>query len=136
MLRAAAEAHFAAVPNAHHERMIRKLLDTAQNYSQRRNEIAHGFVNGWRPEGTPVSEHGYVLMPFMHAPRKARFDASAVAPHSSPKRPLLRPTYLYSSAEIMVLCHRFQILTQEAVHLPTTIFYERRRAEKLGLLRK
>jgi hypothetical protein len=117
MIRAAAEAYFAAYPNPGGHTLLKKLLDDALEFSGRRNEIAHGFVNGWRPEQAPKSDHGFVLMPFHYSPRKSKFDTSEILMQSSPRRPVLRQAYIYSSKEIDAFRVQFESLARHAQNL-------------------
>ena len=136
MIGAAAEAYFAAYPNPGGEELIKKLLSDAINFSNRRNEIAHGFVNGWRPEDAPPSDAGWVSMPFHYSPRKSKFDRSKVAPQSMPVRPALRHAYLYSSKEINAFRAQFEALTQHALSLSTAIRVLRNPAEEAARARR
>lgn len=120
MIRAAAEAYFAAYPNPGGEKLLDDLLDEASNFSARRNEIAHGFVNGWRPEDSPDTPKGFVLMPFNYTPRKSKFDATATM-QTRPPRPKLRPSYLYSAKEIDTFRSHFERLSTHAMNVSTGI---------------
>lgn len=130
MIGAAAEAYFAAYPNPGGEALIKKLLNDAINFSNRRNEIAHGFVNGWRPEEAPPSDAGFVLMPFHYSSRKSKFDRTKIAPQSKPIRPALRHAYLYSSKEIDAFRAQFEALTKHALNLSIGIRVLRNPAEE------
>ena len=80
------------------EKNINDVLLEAQNYANRRNEIAHGRVMRLKEEGTGA-DGGHYLLPSFFNPKKFSLDSKV--------------TYMYVAADILFYANRFDILGQK-----------------------
>jgi hypothetical protein len=70
MVKEAALAHFQQFPNRDLLARLRQLLNNANNFSPRRNEIAHGFVRPYSETNANRVGTGFVLCPSDYATNK------------------------------------------------------------------
>jgi hypothetical protein len=105
MLRAAAVVYFLEHPNANLEKRFEDLMSECTGFATRRNEIAHGKVLQVMQEviDGPDKPAGHYLIPNYYNPRKF------------PVR--RKPTYQYTSREILYFWGQFSILGQNVSQL-------------------
>ncbi len=123
MVRAAAEAFFAQFKPHGASVIFKHLADKAEKYSARRNEIAHGMVQLYFPEG---KSNGTVLVPARFATSRKTLIRKEGDLHST-----ITPDYAYASPELIHLTRDFYLLAQEASAFYHSIFWERRRLAPL-----
>jgi hypothetical protein len=123
MLAAAGEVYFHKHPHSGHEKRFSWVLERGFGFSARRNEIAHGIVNRYRwfmPTRATGIGLGFVLGPSMFTTGKRillRADGTA-------KSPILRPKYVYSSANIHEIAKGFEALYDDLVKLHDVLWSE------------
>ena len=114
MLEAAAEAYFASRPNHQMSHRVTDLLKKAENFSARRNEIAHGRVQSTYSTSdlTQVlkdpSLRRWAWAPSAYAAEKVQRALDLAG---------LYPKYIYSSKEIDGLAAHFRSLESEVFNL-------------------
>jgi hypothetical protein len=111
----AAEVYFKYTKDDHLQAELESLLKQANEFSGRRNEIAHGIVNQYFAVKPGVVTHkGWVLYPAYYATRKRKLPE---------KEPLtdITPTYAYSSVEIEYFGREFSKLAQKAIEILTRL---------------
>jgi hypothetical protein len=113
----AAEVYFKYKPNDDLHADLKNLLRTAvNNFSARRNEIAHGIVNPYITiENEKTVRKGFVLFPAYYATRKRKLPEA--------REPLMdtKPNYVYSSLEIKRFTEEFDKLAEITIDLLTRI---------------
>lgn len=117
MISAAADAVFFLSPNAGLKKELDKLVETVGRFAGRRNEIAHGIVNGYYPDRKPFTSSrkppemkGYVLGPSEYSTNKTKLERRSLI-----DRAHRAPSYAYSSTEIAHYQSHFERLQREAV---------------------
>jgi len=105
MIKAAADAHFMKHPNSA-SAIFDHICEEAIGFSARRNEIAHGVVQLYYPDGKNAA--GSVLGPSLHATRKRKLSKKVGDPIS------IKPTYAYSAQELLKFTRDFHLLAQRA----------------------
>jgi hypothetical protein len=115
MIKAAAEAHFAQAPNNVLHAGLRDLLNLANNYSPRRNEIAHAVVKPYASLALHGDKKEFVLVPSDYATNKMQigFFSQSLLTLGIPATqevPYLSPKYVYSSPEIDYFGIKFRSL--------------------------
>ena len=115
MLEAAAEANFLRYPSATLKTQFESVATTSNNYSARRNEIAHGLVQKCPRLG--IIGPGFLLGPYLYSGTKRHIHATknAIIPYNS------IPSYIYSSKEIDALADHFKLLASGANALWTNL---------------
>jgi hypothetical protein len=96
MLKAAADAYFhrRKKKKVQFSGRLMKLLNDCQQFSARRNEIAHGrVINVVRSRGNKNKQIGFLLIPSFYNPKKYKIDRIV--------------TYQYSSKEVIYFSQEF-----------------------------
>lgn len=101
MIQAAAEAYFAAHPDAGLAADLDRVVRQAKRAAARRNEIAHGIVQPIDPQKTVLTGGRYVLYPAYYAAGKRDLNHL--------------PQYGYTSAEISRFGRQFGEMVQPIV---------------------
>lgn len=120
ILRAASEAYFEDNPNTEHQDKLKDVLRNAKQYSERRNDIAHGVVDFFCLKDDwdrPRLENAYALYP-SQASFKERTTAGI-------------PSYCMTSAEIHYFFEKIFELQRPALDLVSAI--ERRKTPRPSL---
>jgi hypothetical protein len=115
MVKQAAEAHFQQFPNRDVLAQLRQLLKDANNYSPRRNEIAHGFVRPYAETNANLVGEGFVLCPSDYATNKTEITFLTMGMSFGRPFRFIKPRYAYSSVEIDALGQRFRELAPVVV---------------------
>lgn len=106
MARVSGEAYFARYHNAERDLEFKDLLTAANGFSGRRNEIAHGIVQPYVPDGLTV--RGYALGPSYHAANKRKL---------SKEEGRTSAAYAYTSVELKAFTLEYETLGRRAVRL-------------------
>jgi hypothetical protein len=112
MIRAAANGFFFRKPDEILQEELKAILKLADNFSPRRNEIAHGIVQPYVPDGARAVD-GFALVPAYYATNKRVLGTADAG--IAPLR--MKPKYAYTSAEIKYFKHHFSHLTDRATQL-------------------
>ena len=113
MLRTAGEEYFENNPQPDLYDEFKQVVKNTSKYVERRNDIAHGVVSGYTPSaGKPVS--GLALLPPRYATKKHEKDFNWPM--------VTKPTYAYTSAEIMFFYNEFKSISPLASRLFTKIY--------------
>lgn len=117
LLKAASEAVFVYAPNRELRLRFKAILESATEFSVRRNEIAHGIVMRYRNlRSDPKS---YVLAPNYLSTHKMKFPSADKCEAGEPGE--LRAVYAYSSSEIGYFSGHFQGLRTEAATIASKL---------------
>jgi len=147
MLEAAAEAFFFTYPDPEGKiaPYLKDLLLGAQNFSHRRNEIAHGIVqrntqpirsknvefhllhfDTTVPKVDPKYPIGYVLRPTDNSSNKTTMEKGRVI-----LVPVVYvPDYVYASPEVLRFAEQFESIHKFAIKFPLAILGHRDRAKQ------
>ena len=107
MIDQAAKAHFFAFPDDV-ALLLKDLLESAKRFSARRNEIAHGIVQPYQPQGLSIP--GYALLPSRHATRKRELSNNPIKGNAE-----IISAYAYASDEIDYFGECFSALANQAM---------------------
>lgn len=123
MLESAAEAYFKYKPDTDLEEKLAQLLKSANQFSGRRNDIAHGIVNPYiiNIDESTIVNKGYVLYPAYYATRKRKL------PEKEPFA-VVTPAYIYSSVEIDKFGVEFGKLANTAIEITADLAHRAHRA--------
>jgi hypothetical protein len=119
MIEAAAEAYFLIHRAPRVKADFRSLMNRAQKYGARRNEIAHGQVKEFRLDRRRKAE-GWALCPSHFSSNKITLSGTRQrrAYSLAPTRlAVTKPRYIYTSAEISAFAECFRELGDEAAKL-------------------
>ena len=128
LVRAACSAKFAERPNRNLRLRLQELLDEAEAFAARRNDIAHGIAAPYRSMDDRLL--GYALAPAASSTRKARLTAAELC--EAGEAPTFTASYIYTSIEMKYFGIQFTRLRHEAVFVtralreyiadPSTVF--------------
>jgi hypothetical protein len=104
MIETAAAAFFMRYPHPA-ESFLADIIKQAKGYSPRRNDIAHGMVQLYYPEGKAAD--GTVVGPSRNATSKYKLTRQE---GEFPFK--ITPTFAYSSAELMIFTRDFGLLAR------------------------
>jgi hypothetical protein len=116
MVVAAAKAYFLRHPRSEFETQFNDLIGWAGALSGRRNEIAHGIVQPYFPDGQERS--GWALVPSFNATNKRVIEAAnkGIAPYKSTGK------YAYVATEVKDFSSEVQELTKQTMALYRKLF--------------
>jgi len=128
MIQAAGAAVFADKPNKVLRLRLKELLEEAEGFAARRNDIAHGITSQYlSTDNKPI---GYVLGPGVTATRKVKLTSAERC--ESGEQPTLTVSYAYTAADIDRFGTEFARLRHEAMFVkrallkyvadPSTVF--------------
>ncbi|HEY4345811.1 MAG TPA: hypothetical protein VGN05_15785 [Parvibaculum sp.] len=109
MIRAAADAYFVKHPHPA-QAMLKLLLDEATGFAALRNDIAHGIVQPYSPDGQTIQ--GSALIPARHATKTRK-----LAKQTSGAPSTITLAYAYGSAELMAITKEFHLLANRTMGL-------------------
>jgi hypothetical protein len=126
MLRAASEAHFWAYPNHDFLASFKIVLQGATTFSPRRNDIAHGAVDHYRPPPPALRDvpapNTFALFPSFASFRERDINNA--------------PLYCYTSPELEYFRQQFFILRRPAGDLAAELQTAERKRASHGKLRQ
>lgn len=93
---------------------FREIMNLAQKFSARRNDIAHGFVQPW-PSLPPPETNGFALFPTTYSTNKNTLKEPGEAPYL--RTGWAYPDYIYTSVEIDAYAEKFSELEAKAAEL-------------------
>lgn len=110
-----ADRHFASYPNQEFECQFTRLVAAARNFSQRRNDIAHGIARqawlpGDGPNGIKPESETWMLVPCLYMGKRFTSDG---------------PIYAYSSFEIRQWAEEYGVLAYYARLLSVRVALQR-----------
>ncbi|MFZ3324406.1 MAG: hypothetical protein WA231_00285 [Methylocella sp.] len=105
MIKAAADAHFAKHPHGG-TAIFKHICEMAEGFSARRNEIAHGVVQLYYPDGKQSS--GSALGPSRHFTKKQKLTKK-----DGESMVTISPTYAYTAIELIRFTRDFHLLAQQ-----------------------
>lgn len=124
MIKAASIAHFVRYqddligPFKELSKQFASFLTEADNFASRRNEIAHGIVQPYFPDGQ--REDGYALGPSRHATNKRK-----LTPKEGPFLFRIAPVYAYTSVELEKFADHFERLARRTLNLQRDVIQSR-----------
>jgi hypothetical protein len=117
MLRAASQAYFSEYPNNAHQDEWKLILRNSMTYCERRNEIAHGAVDHYRPEPPKEPDDRlagtYALFPSYATFRTRELDGT--------------PTYCYATPDLEYFGQEFAKLRKPIAALSGPLLGDPRR---------